>query len=58
MSPKFGGVFSRNNLPDLAENAKFYVCNTDPLSEYGNQWVVLHAAAGGGWTILIGLVVQ
>ena len=30
LSPKFVGVFSRDNLPDLAEDAKFYVCNTDP----------------------------
>ena len=48
LSPKFGGVFSRDNLPDLAEDAKFYVCNTDPSSEPGDHWVVLHAAAEGG----------
>ena len=45
MSPKFGGGFSRDNLPDLAEDAKFYVCNTDPSSEPGDHWVVLLAAA-------------
>ena len=48
LSPKFGGVFSRDNLPDLAEDAKFYVCNTDPSSEPGGHWVVLHAAAESG----------
>ena len=47
LSPKFGGVFSRDNLPDLAEDAKFYVSNTDPSSEPGDHWVVLHAAAVG-----------
>ena len=46
LSSKFGGVFSRDNLPDFAENAKFYVCNTDPSSEPGDHWVVLHAAEG------------
>ena len=47
LSPKFGGVFSRDNLPDLAEGDKFYVCNTAPSSEPGDRWVVLHAAAEG-----------
>ena len=37
LSPKFGGVFSRENLPDLAEEFKFYVCNTDPSSEPGDH---------------------
>ena len=46
-SPKFGGVFSRDNLTDLAENAKLYVSNTYPSSEPGNHWVLLHAAAEG-----------
>ena len=50
LSPKFGGVFSRDN--------KFYVCNTDPSSEPGDHWVVLHAAADGGGIFLIRLVVQ
>ena len=48
MLPKAGGVFSRDNLPDLAEDATFYVCNTDPSSEPDYHWVVLHAAAEGG----------
>ena len=48
LSHKFGGVFSRDNLPDLAEYAKFYVCNTDSSSEPGDHWVVLHAAVEGG----------
>ena len=48
LSPKFGGVFSRDNLPDLAVDAKFHVCNTDPSLEPGDHWVVLHAAAEGG----------
>ena len=48
LSPKFEGVFSRDKLPDLAENAKFYVCNTDPSSEPDDHWVVLHTAAEGG----------
>ena len=45
---KLGGMFSRNNLPDLAEKYKFYMCNTDPSSDPGDHWVVLHAAADGG----------
>ena len=48
LSPKFGGVFSRDNLPDLAEDANFSVCNTYPSSEPGDHWVVLHAAAEDG----------
>ena len=48
MSPKVGGVFSRDNLPDLVEDAKLYVCNTDPSSEPGDHWVVLHAVVEGG----------
>ena len=30
-------MFSRDNLPDLAEVAMFYVCNTDPSSEPGDH---------------------
>ena len=41
-------MFSRDNFPDLAEDAKCYVGNTDPSSEPGDYWVVLHAAAEGG----------
>ena len=37
-----------DNLPDLTEDAKFYVCNADPSSEHGDHWVVLHAVAEGG----------
>ena len=48
LSPKFGRVFSRDNVPYLAEEYKFCVCNTDPSSESGDHWVVLHAAAEGG----------
>ena len=48
LSPRFEGVFSRDNLPDLSEEYKLYVYNTDPLSEPGDHWVVLHAAAEDG----------
>ena len=41
-------MFSRYTLPDLAEDAKFYVCNTYPSSEPGDHGVVLHAEAEGG----------
>ena len=41
-------MFSSDNSPDLAEEYKFYVCNTDPSSELGDHWVVLHAAAEDG----------
>ena len=58
LSPKFGGVFSRDNLPDLAEDAKFYVCNTDPSSEnlVITGWCYTQQQRVGN--ILIRLVVQ
>ena len=43
LAPKFRGVFSRDNLPDLAEEYIFNVCTTDPLKKMGDHWVVLHA---------------
>ena len=48
LSPKFGGVFSRDNYSDLAKIAKFYVCNTDPSSEPSDQCVVLHTETEPG----------
>ena len=38
----------RDNLPDMAEENKFYMCNTDPSSKPDDHWVVLHATAWGG----------
>ena len=55
MQQKFGGVFYKDNIPNLAEDYKFYVCNTDPSSEPGDYWVGLHAA-GGMFNIYIRLV--
>ena len=57
LSPKFEGVFSRDNLPDLAEDAKFYVCNTYPSSELViTGWCYTQQQRVGN--ILIRLVVQ
>ena len=37
-----------DNLPDLAEEYHFYVCNTDPSSEPGDDGVVLHTTRKTG----------
>ena len=36
-----------NNLPDFAEEYKFYVCNTDPSSGTGDHLAMLPATAEG-----------
>ena len=38
--PRFNGVYSRNNLPKIKDEA--YVIKLDEYSDIGTHWVALH----------------
>ena len=38
--PKFNGVYSKNNLPNIKDGA--YVINLDEYKSIGTHWIALH----------------
>ena len=58
MSPKFGGMFSRDKLPDLDEEYKLYVCITDPSPEPSDHWVSTRNKRSGEYLDFLGGVIS